>query len=200
MQRSTCLSWGSAWCLLSRGEPWKVDDADPSEILSPYTRERLLQAVRKHSGRLVLRGNLEVVSVNRLSDRYIVETAEGEFFDSQRRPIAATGFESALTPIKELFEWEDSIPHFTEEDESTLHAGLYYAGPSLVQRKSKFCFIYKFRARFGVLARSIARQLGYPDPDMEDDRRRGFFVDDLECCTNCECAVESEAESVEAHT
>ncbi|MGB0259137.1 MAG: NAD(P)/FAD-dependent oxidoreductase [Coraliomargarita sp.] len=190
---------GKRVVLISSGEPWKVDDQDPSEILSPYTRERLLQAVRKHPGRLVLRGNLEVVSVNRLSDRYIVETAEGEFFDSERRPIAATGFESALTPIKELFEWEDSIPQFTEEDESTLHPGLYYSGPSLVQRKSKFCFIYKFRARFGVVARAIALQLGYPEPDLENDRRRGFLIDDLECCTNCECAVESEAESVEAH-
>jgi len=74
--------------------------------------------------------------------------------------------------------------------------GIYYSGPSLVQRNSKFCFIYKFRARFGVIARSVARRLGYPEPDLEDLRRRGFLIDDLECCTNCECAVESKAESV----
>ncbi|MEM8868706.1 MAG: hypothetical protein AAGC73_10630, partial [Verrucomicrobiota bacterium] len=86
-----------------------------------------------------------------------------------------------------------------DEDESTLHPGLYYSGPSLVQRGSKFCFIYKFRARFGVIARSVAKRLGYPEPDLEDDRRRGFLVDDLECCTDCECAVESEVETVETH-
>ena len=190
---------GKRVTVVSNDEPWKLNHPDPSEALSPYTRERLLHILREHPDQLVLRGNLEVVSVSRSSDRYLVETAKGEFFDVEHRPIAATGFESALTPVKELFAWEDSIPQFTEEDESTLHSGLYYSGPSLVQRKSKFCFIYKFRARFGVIARSIALQLGYVEPDLDDDRRRGFLIDDLECCTNCECAVESEAESVEAH-
>ena len=89
------------------------------------------------------------------------------------------------------------MPIFTDEDESTIYPGIYYSGPSLVHNNSKFCFIYKFRARFGVIARSVAKRLGYPEPDLEDDRRRGFLVDDLECCTNCECAVESVAEPVQ---
>lgn len=188
---------GKRVLLLSRGKPWQVDDPDPSEVLSPYTRGRLLQTLRNKPRSLVIRGNSEVVAVNRLSGRYVVETEGGEVFDSEHRPIAATGFHSALTPVKELFAWEGSLPKFTEEDESTLHPGLYYSGPSLVQLQSKFCFIYKFRARFGVIAQSVAKRLGYPEPDLEDDRRRGFLVDDLECCTNCECAVESEAGPVE---
>lgn len=190
---------GKRVVVISSDEPWETRDPDPSEALSPYTRERLLSTLRKNPSQLELRGNLEVVSVNHLSGSYIVETAEGDFFESKHRPIAATGFESSLAQIKELFEWEGSTPQFTEEDESTLHPGLYYSGPSLVHRDSKFCFIYKFRARFGVIARSVAERLGYPEPDLEDDRNRGFLVDDLECCTNCECAVDSEAESVETH-
>ena len=165
---------GKRALVVSKGEPWRADEADPSEILSPFTRQRLVRALRTYPGRLVLRGNLEVVSVNRLSERYIVETAEGEFFDSEHPPIAAIGFESALMPIRQFFAWEGSTPQFTEEDESTLHPGLFYSGPSLVQHHSKFCFIYKFRARFGVIACSIAKRLGYPQPDLEDDRRRGF--------------------------
>lgn len=191
---------GKKVLVLSSGEPWEADHPDPSEVISPYTRSRLLQTLRKHTGKLALRGNSEVVSVSKLSGRYVIETADGEVIDSENRPIAATGFHSALTPIKDLFEWEGSVPQFTEEDESTLHEGLYYSGPSLVQRKSKFCFIYKYRARFGVVARAIATRLGHPEPDQEDDKRRGFLIDDLECCTNCECAVDSEAESVESHT
>ncbi|MGB0416004.1 MAG: NAD(P)/FAD-dependent oxidoreductase [Coraliomargarita sp.] len=192
------IEQGKRVVVISSGEPWERRDADPSEVLSPYTRERLQGALRGKPGQLVLRGNLEVVSVNHLSGSYLVETAEGEFFESKHRPIAATGFESALTPIKELFDWEGPTPLFTDADESTLFPGLYYSGPSLVHRESKFCFIYKFRARFGVISRSIAERLGYPEPDLEDDRNRGFLIDDLECCTNCECAVESETESVEA--
>ena len=188
---------GKRVIVLSSGEPWKVDHPDPSEILSPYTRDRLISTLKGNPGKMVLRGNCKVLSVSKLSDRYIVETDDGEIFESEHRPIAATGFQSALTPIKDLFEWENSLPIFTEEDESTLYPGIYYSGPSLVHNNSKFCFIYKFRARFGVIARSVAKRLGYPEPDLEDDRRRGFLVDDLECCTNCECAVESVAEPVQ---
>lgn len=187
---------GKKVVVLSSGEPWQADHPDPSEVLSPYTRGRLLQTLRNNPGKLVLKGHSEVVSMNRLSERYVIETADGEVYDSDHRPIAATGFHSSLTPIKELFEWDGSTPQFTEEDESTLHSGLFYSGPSLVQLKSKFCFIYKFRARFGVIAQAVAERLGYPEPDLENDRRRGFLIDDLECCTNCECAVESEVESL----
>jgi len=194
------VRFGKKVLVLSAGEPWNVNHPDPSEVLSPYTRGRLVETLQTYPERLYLRGNSRVVSVSILSGHYIVETADGEVFETKHRPIAATGFRSALTPIKELFEWEGSTPQFTDEDESTLHRGLYYTGPSLVQRGSKFCFVYKFRARFGVIARSVARCLGYPEPDLEDDRRRGFLVDDLECCTNCECAVESQSQPVEAKT
>ncbi|MEM9399119.1 MAG: NAD(P)/FAD-dependent oxidoreductase [Verrucomicrobiota bacterium] len=191
------IALGKQVVLLSSGKPWDVDHPDPSEVLSPYTRQRLLNIIKNHQGRFTIQGNSTVARVDRLSERYVVETEEGEIFNTKHRPIAAIGFQSALTPIKELFTWEGSAPQFTEEDESTLHSGLYYTGPSLVQRGTKFCFIYKFRARFGVIARSIAQRLGYPEPDLEDDRKRGFLVDDLECCTNCECAVESKAETLE---
>ncbi|MGB0372951.1 MAG: NAD(P)/FAD-dependent oxidoreductase [Opitutales bacterium] len=190
------IQQGKRVILLSSGEPWKVDDPDPSEVLSPYTRDRFLDTLRRHPGRLALRGNATVSRVSYLSKQYVVETAEGDVFDSKYRPISAIGFHSALEPIKEFWEWEGTIPKFTEEDESTLYSGIYYSGPSLIQRKTKFCFIYKFRARFGVIARSIVKRLGRPEPDFEDERRRGFLIDDLDCCTNCECAVDSEAEAI----
>ena len=43
---------------------------------------------------------------------------------------------------------------------------------------------------------AVARRLGYPEPDLENDRLRGFLIDDWECCTNCDCAVEWNAEPV----
>lgn len=191
---------GKRVLLLSSGEPWKADDPDPSETLSPFTRKRLKDTLCACPGRLALRGHSAVTGVAKLSGRYVVETADGEVFESLHRPINATGFHSALTPVKKFFAWEGSVPRFTDEDESTLYPGFYYSGPSLVQRSSKFCFIYKFRARFGVIARSLARRLGYPEPDMEDDRRRGFLIDDLECCTHCECALEPEDATANARS
>ncbi len=187
---------GKKVMVLSTGQPWNVDSPDPSETLSPVTRKRLLDTLAAHPDRLGLLPHMTVTAVNRDTDAYSLQTAGGRTFELADPPILATGFHSALTPVKELFAWEDGVARFTEDDESTLHPGLFYSGPSLVQRGSKFCFIYKFRARFGVVARAIARRLGHPEPDLEDDRRRGFLVDDLECCTNCECAVESKADAV----
>ncbi|MEM1058687.1 MAG: NAD(P)/FAD-dependent oxidoreductase [Verrucomicrobiota bacterium] len=188
---------GKKVIVISSGEPWSVDHPDPSESLSPFTRERLEELLRDFPERLVLWGHTTITSVSKLADRFIIETEEGEVFDYPSAPLLATGFHSALEPIRHLFAWEGGVPQFTEDDESTLHPGLYYSGPSLVQRSSKFCFIYKFRARFGVIARSLVQRLEDREPDLEDDRKRGFLVDDLECCTNCECALESEEEPVE---
>ena len=166
---------------------------DPSETLSPYTRERLLEAIDRHPNKLLLKGNSRVYAIKIYDDVYIIKIASGEKLHTKQKPFSATGFHSALTPIKELWDWEDSIPKFSSEDESTLHPGLYYSGPSLVHRDSKFCFIYKYRGRFGVIARSIAKRIGYKYNKDEIEVHRGFLIDDLECCTKCDCAVESKA-------
>ena len=177
--------------LLSSDQPWNSKNLDPSETLSPYTRERLLEIIESYPNRLSLIGNSRVVRIKKISSKYIIHTSSGKLFESDQKPISATGFHSALNPIKKLWEWNGSIPKFTNDDESTLYPGLYYSGPSLVHRGSKFCFIYKFRGRFGVIARSIAKRIDYPYNHKEIETHRGFLIDDLECCTQCDCAVES---------
>ena len=42
------VNLGKRVLLLSSGEPWLADSPDPSEVLSPYTRDRLLTTVNKH--------------------------------------------------------------------------------------------------------------------------------------------------------
>ena len=184
---------GKEVTVLSSEAPWNTNHIDPSETLSPYTRERLLEAMERHPDKLTLKGNSKVISITKFQDNYIIKTASGETIHSKHKPISATGFRSALTPIKALWDWEGSIPKFSSEDASTLHAGLYYSGPSLIHRDSKFCFIYKYRGRFGVIARSIAKRIGYPYNEKEIEVHRGFLIDDLECCTKCDCVVESKA-------
>ena len=184
---------GKAVAVLSNGEPWLNDHPDPSESLSPYTRGRILDVLHRFPKKLALQGNSEVVRVTQNSDGYLVELANGKSYRTSVQPILATGFRSALTPVKDLFEWDNGQPVFTEQDQSTLHAGLFYSGPSLVQRMSKFCFIYKFRARFGVVAAAIAERLELNSDPIADEVARGFHITDLECCTGCECAIESTA-------
>ena len=54
-----------------------------------------------------------------------------------------------------------------------------------------FCFIYKFRQRFGIVANAIAGRLGVDKTKMEKTqkhyRKSNMFLDDLECCKATQC-------------
>ena len=69
------------------------------------------------------------------------------------------------------------------EDESTKTPGLFLVGPAVRHGELSFCFVYKFRQRFGVVADAIARQLGREtDQAVEACRKMNMFLDDLSCC------------------
>ena len=56
-----------------------------------------------------------------------------------------------------------------------------------------FCFIYKYRARFGVIAKTIAERMGNDwEKPLKLWKERGFMMEDLSCCMDCQCAVEAE--------
>ena len=101
-----------------------------------------------------------------------------------------------MGPVSSWFEDKDGRIAFTEEaDESPSLPNLFYSGPLLQHRQSLFCFIYKFRARFGIIARTIAERLGHEwEEPLKQWRERGFMIDDLACCQDCTCAVETEDE------
>lgn len=51
-----------------------------------------------------------------------------------------------------------------------------------------FCFIYKYRQRFAVVAKAIATSLGLPAEDLEEYRDWGMYLDDLTICgQDCVC-------------
>lgn len=182
--------------VLSSGEPWDEVSSDPSEALSPFTKERLRRLRYSHGERLSLVPNSRVLEVKKRKRRFVLKTEKGEF-ETPNPPFFATGFSSAVTPIQHLFEWDESTPIFNENDESTLHPGLFYSGPSLVHEGSKFCFIYKFRARFGVIAKIIAQRLGDESElkGLDLYARRGLLMEDLSCCLDCSCEIEPQEET-----
>ncbi|MBN13261.1 MAG: monooxygenase [Opitutaceae bacterium] len=185
---------GSKVKVLSRGEPWKIDDPDPSVALSPFTKERLGRIARALPECIELHGEREVIEVVRDNEGYRVMTLDGDSVVSSQAPILATGFESGIKrQIASFFEWEGEKPVFSEVDSSTLYPNLFYSGPSLVHRDSKFCFIYKFRARFGVIAREIGERLELDVSNLLDWEKRGFLIEDLDCCVDCKCEVETAA-------
>jgi len=180
--------------LLSRGHPWDSDDPDPSRALSPRTRDRLKTALLEASGTVRFYKNAEVLGIRTVRSGFELDVRHCKPFQSPTPPILCTGFRSAIEPLRDLWEWKKGSPVFSEAaDESTLTPGLFYSGPSLQHRGMLFCFIYKYRARFGVIAREIAGRLGI---DIEDGldlwKQRGFLLDDLKCCSDCQCAVDPE--------
>ena len=88
-----------------------------------------------------------------------------------------------------MFEWrDDGFPLLTEHDESTVTNGLFLVGPQVRQGDVIFCFIYKFRQRFAVVANQIARRLRVSAKPLEEYRRYGMYLDDLSCCGDeCVC-------------
>lgn len=191
---------GKSVHVFSRGEPWHTDHSDPSRTLTPYTRDRLKAAFLEAPGSIRFYKNADIVEVKDFGDRYVLLDQEGVPFEVSTPPILCTGFRGALRGVEEHFFAGDDVPVFTEEaDESPVTEGLFYSGPALRHRGTLFCFIYKFRARFGIVAREIAIRLGLEwEGPLKLWRERGFLVEDLACCTDCRCDVSSEAGGAEA--
>jgi thioredoxin reductase len=177
--------------LLSRGEPWHTNDPDPSKALSPRTRDRLREVFVQRPGSIRFYKNADIVRVEKLRDDYLLFDAEDTPLQVSTPPILATGFKGSLGLIAGYLEWEAGRPVFSEaSDESTVAENLFYCGPLLRHRGSMFCFIYKFRARFGIVARTIAERMGvvWRKP-LARHAACGFMIEDLSCCTDCQCAV-----------
>ena len=142
--------------VFDREEPWERRGSDPSELLSPFTKERLNSAM--DSGRVKLRGGCAVIGVRREDNGYRLALEDGEVVHCAEKPILASGFVGSASLVRSLFEWrDDDFPLLTENDESTVAKGLFLVGPQVRQGDVIFCFIYKFRQRFAVVANQIAR-------------------------------------------
>jgi thioredoxin reductase len=184
---------GKSVTVLDAEAPWSSDSSDPSVTLSPYTLDRLrvafaskrLSLVKARATAIVLAGKGFKVSAGRRG------------FISDSAPVLATGFESSLRGIEEHFHWKDGIAQVRlADDQSTKTPGLYLAGPSLRHYHAGkfliFCFIYKFRGRFPIVAASIGKRLKLSKAALEHMtgfyREHKMYLDDLSCCgDDCAC-------------
>ena len=91
--------------------------------------------------------------------------------------------------VQHLFEMrDDGFPLLNDRDESTIVPGLFLAGAAVRHDRHIFCFIYKYRQRFAVVAKTIATSLGLPAEGLETYRKWGMYLDDLSCCgQECVC-------------
>jgi len=123
--------------------------------------------------------------------------------------VLCTGFEGSVVSgvAKDLFEWSkgnkegdemetDSkeeekggdgcmagSPLLNQRDEIVKTPGLFLVGPAVRHGELSFCFVYKFRQRFAVVAAAIAKELGHDTADaIQACRDMNMFLDDFVCC------------------
>ena len=113
---------------------------------------------------------------------------------TQQPPVLCTGFVgSVAAAASHLFNLADEsdkakgclagAPMLSEVDESTKVPGVFLVGPQVRHGELSFCFIYKFRQRFAIVADAICRGLGRnTKAAVEECRKMNMFLDDFSCC------------------
>ena len=179
---------GKAVTVLSRDAPWANDEQhDPSLTLAPVTRARLHAACKKLPIDLV--GDADVLGLETANGGVQILAADGRSWITTTAPILATGFAGSTRLIDDWFAFDDEgSPLLTSQDESTVLPGLFLVGPEIKHEGQLFCYIYKFRQRFAVVAQAIAGRLGMDTSPLEIYRATNMFLEDLNCCEgDCVC-------------
>lgn len=176
--------------LLTRKSTWDPQAPhDPSLSLSPYSRQRLYEAV--DTGRLEILFGVDVIGVTQNEGGgFRIHAGDGRYWDEKRAPILGTGFVKGggAQQISELWAWDDDGGvMLTEADESTITPGLFLIGPQVRHDKRIYCFIYKFRQRFGLIAQSIAQCLDRDASALQSAGGAWGPFGNSECCEGCEC-------------
>ena len=184
------------------------------KLLAPLRVLRVEKAKGKKGGFNVIAAWQEAEPVEQTHLRKPVVGAEGDgpaqasapgakgselVVHTAQPPILCTGFEGSVrTAARHLFDLADEsdeaqgclagAPLLTEDDESTKVPGVFLVGPTVRHGEMSFCFIYKFRQRFAIVANAICRGLGHDTTEAVDAcRKMNMYLDDLEQCCEGMC-------------
>ena len=173
---------GKKVVLFDKDNPWNEDSSDPSVSLSTFSYERMRD--RAFDENVELFSQTPIISVTRSGKTYKVKTVEGKIFKSQTQPLLASGFQGSHKFVSHLFDKrEDGFPLLSKRDESTVTPGMFLCGPSVRHDNHDFCFIYKYRQRFAIVAQAIASSLDIPtEKFIQKYKEWGMYLDDLSCC------------------
>lgn len=168
--------------------------ADPSQVLSPYTKERLSEVL--HSGdkseKIELIERAKIVEIHKKNNYFYLISQEGRVFKSQYKPILATGFKNGAQNVggKLFSQTQTGEIDLTEKDESVITQNAFMIGPSLKIAEQSFCYIYKFRQRFSLIAEEILKRMAHSidTSQLKYYQQHGFSSERAHNCTlNCDC-------------
>ncbi|MAA80398.1 MAG: monooxygenase [Deltaproteobacteria bacterium] len=173
--------------LIDRACPWGDKSSDPSVSLSTYSFERMKDP--QFISNVELIPDIKVTKVKQSDKGYQVHTEDGRCFHTPTTPLLGVGFTGGHGLVADLFALRnDGFPLLTKDDESTKVSGIFLCGPHVRHGNLIFCFIYKYRQRFAVVAKAISTSLGLPADKLESYRQWGMYLDDLTICgQDCVC-------------
>ena len=173
--------------VFDKKRPWVEESSDPSVALSPFSLERVRDT--RFFKQVELYPHTTIASVTQVDDTYQLTTRDGARYQTCAQPLFAGGFEGSQKLVADLFERrDDGSLLLNEHDESTIVPGMFLCGPAVRHDNHVFCFIFKYRQRFAVVAKAIATSLGLPAEALEGYRMWGMYLDDLSVCgEECVC-------------
>ena len=172
--------------MLDANEPWEDNCSDSSISVAPATHDRLCPFME--TDKLRLQGNSRVIKVEHAEEGYRIILEDDRTILSTNAPILGTGYHSLAPVIEGLFDEDEHGIVLTENDESAKTSGLFLVGPQVRQHGVIFCFIYKFRQRFPIVAETILQRLQISTDGLDEYKNANLYLKDLSCCTDeCTC-------------
>lgn len=168
--------------------------ADPSIRLSPFTRQKFFdfktnQAVK---GEIQIYQDISIKEISRKAKKYNLITTDGHTLQVENQPILCTGFTNGAQILApDLFLYQADEAQLNDFDESIISPNVFLIGPSVRNQGVVFCYIYKFRQRFAMIAEEIAKRsndLSINQQRLSYYKDESFYLDDCQNCeVNCEC-------------
>ncbi|MGM0094748.1 pyridine nucleotide-disulfide oxidoreductase [Enterococcus sp. DIV0418] len=171
-----------------------IRDADPSKRLSPRTIQRFfdLRVNQKKLDTIKIYTTIKVKKIDKTSTGYILTTENGRSLPVVNIPILCTGFKNGTKSITApLFKYKENGEVLLNDfDESIIAKNIFLTGPNVRKGNTIFCYIYKFRQRFAVIANEIARRkhITIDEKKLSYYKNQSFYLDDCsECEVRCNC-------------
>ncbi|HIB1820274.1 TPA: NAD(P)-binding domain-containing protein, partial [Enterococcus faecalis] len=115
------------------------------------------------------------------STSYILITENGKSLPVENIPILCTGFKNGTKSITaSLFKYKENGEVLLNDfDESTIAKNIFLTGPNVRKGNTIFCYIYKFRQRFAVIANEIARRkhITIDEKKLSYYKNQSFYLD-----------------------
>lgn len=164
--------------------------ADPSRSLSPYTRQRYLDALANQALIKIISGK-QLTKLTRTGANYQLLFIDQTTVTVPDPPILCTGFQNGLQSLaSHLFDFQEQVAQLSNVDESLQAKNCFQIGPYVRHQDAIFCYIYKFRQRFAVIISEIARRQGLEinQEKLVGYRKNAMYLDDFRTCqVDCPC-------------